>query len=96
MCARQQARRASKGRFLVSGKPKTNKGRWIQFAASMVTAVIAVLQLHGRDHILLGLAMYAVGGAIGITVLIRRARRESTALAAQMPPDEESAASNPS
>lgn len=80
----------------MSGKPKTNKGRWIQFAASMLTAVIAVFQLHGRNHILLGLGMCAVGGAIGITVLIRRARRESIALPVDVPPDEKSAASNPS
>jgi hypothetical protein len=96
MCARQQARRASKGRFLVSGKPKTNKGRWIQFVASMVTAVIAVFQLHGRNHILLGLGLCAIGGAIGITVLIRRGRRESAALPAAAPPDDKNVASNPS
>lgn len=80
----------------MSGKPKTNKGRWIQFAASMVTAVIAVFQLHGRNHILLGLGLCAIGGAIGITALIRRERRESTALAAGVPTEEKSAASNPS
>ena len=80
----------------MSGKPKTNKGRWIQFAASMLAAVIAVFQLHGRNHILLGLGMCAVGGAIGITVLIRRARRESMALPVDVPRDEKSAASNPS
>lgn len=79
MCARQRARRASKGEVLVPGKPKTNKGRWIQFIASIVTAVAAVFQLHGRNHILLGLGLCAIGAAIGITVLIRRARRESAA-----------------
>ena len=80
----------------MSRKPKTNKGRWIQFAASMVTAVIAVFQLHGRNHILLGLGMCAVGGAIGITVLISRSRRENAAFPAAAPPGEKSAASNPS
>lgn len=58
-------------------KKKSSKGRWIQFSASMVMAVAAVLQLHGPRHILIGLAMCAVGGAIGVIVLLRRARRES-------------------
>ena len=80
----------------MSRKPKTNRGRWIQFAASMVTAVIAVFQLHGRNHISLGLGMCAVGGAIGITVLIYRARRESAALAVEASAEEKSPASNPS
>jgi hypothetical protein len=80
----------------MSGKTKTNKGRWIQFIASMVGAVIAVFRLHGRNHILLGLGMCVVGGAIGITVLIRRGRRESVALPAAVLPDEKSPASNPS
>ena len=62
----------------------------------MLTAVIAVFQLHGRNHILLGLGMCAVGGAIGITALIYRARRESAALAAGVPAEEKSAESNPS
>jgi hypothetical protein len=96
LCARAHGRRSSKSNFLMSPGTKTNKGRWIQFAASMVGAVIAVFRLHGRNHILMGLGMCAIGGAIGITVLIRRGRRESAALPAAAPLDEQSPASNPS
>ena len=66
------------------GKPgmhltkKPSKGRWIQFAVAMMSAVIAVLQLRGPRHILIGFVLCAVGGAIGASVLVRRNLRQKS------------------